>query len=127
MGSLNHSMVEVGRAQWRSSGPTPLLQHGHLQLVAQDYVQMAFKYLQDWQLHNLSGQPVSCLTVKNCFLMFRGNLLCLILCPLPPVMSLGTPEKSLAPSFFAPSLHIFPYIDKNPLKPSDIQAEQSQV
>jgi len=42
-------------------------------------------------------------------------------------MSLGTPEKSLAPSFFAPSLHIFPYIDKNPLKPSDIQAEQSQV
>ena len=31
------------------------------------------------------------------FLMFRRNFLCLSLCPLPLVLSLGT-EKSLAPS-----------------------------
>ena len=38
----DHRMVEVGRDLWRSSGPTPLLKHGHLEPVAQDYVQMAF-------------------------------------------------------------------------------------
>ena len=41
-------------------------------------------------------------TVRKCFLMFKRNLLCLSLCPLPLVLSLGTAEKSLAPS----SLHL---------------------
>ena len=40
--------------------------------------------------------------VKKCFLMFRGNLLCFSLCPLPLVLSLGTTEKSLAPSSLHP-------------------------
>jgi len=38
-------MVEVGRDLYRSSGPTPLLKQGHLDLVAQDHVQMAFEDL----------------------------------------------------------------------------------
>ena len=38
------------------------------------------------------------LTVTKCFLMFRGNLLCFSLCPLPFYLSLGTTGKSLAPS-----------------------------
>ena len=45
-----HRMVEVGRDLWnssgRSSGPTPLLKHGHLEPVAQDCVQVASEYLQ---------------------------------------------------------------------------------
>jgi len=36
--------------------------------------------------------------VKKFFLMFRRNFLCFSLCPLPLVLSLGTTEKSLAPS-----------------------------
>ena len=38
------------------------------------------------------------LTVKKYFLMFRVNLLGFSLCPLPLVLSLGTAERSLAPS-----------------------------
>ena len=51
-------MVEVGSDLWRSSGPTPLLEQGHVEQVAQACVHMAFKYLQEWRLHNLPGQPV---------------------------------------------------------------------
>ena len=46
------------RDLWRSSSPSPLLQQGQQQQVAQDPVQMALEYLQRWKLHNLSGQPV---------------------------------------------------------------------
>jgi len=35
---------------------------------------------------------------KKFFLMFRQNFLCFSLCPLSLVLSLGTTEKSLAPS-----------------------------
>ena len=35
---------------------------------------------------------------KKFFLMFRRNFLCFSVCPLPLVLSLGTTEKSLAPS-----------------------------
>ena len=51
----------------------------------------------------LPGQPVPGLShpySKKCFPMFRGNLLCFSVCPLPLVLSLGTTEKSLAPSSF---------------------------
>ncbi|KAK4821092.1 hypothetical protein QYF61_013420 [Mycteria americana] len=41
----NDRMVEVGRDLQRSSGPTPLLQQGHLEPVAQDRIQMAFESL----------------------------------------------------------------------------------
>jgi len=51
------------------------------------------------------------LTWKKCFLMFGGNVLCVLLCPLPLVLSLGATEKSLAPS----SLQVFIYIDEIPL------------
>lgn len=35
-------MVEGGRDFWMSSGQTPLLKQGHVQLDAQDHVQMFF-------------------------------------------------------------------------------------
>jgi len=34
----NHRMIEVERDLCRSSGPNPLLKHGHLELAAQDHV-----------------------------------------------------------------------------------------
>lgn len=43
-----------------------------------------------------SGQPVPVLC--HCCLVFRGNLLCPCLCPLPPILALSTTKKSLAPS-----------------------------
>ena len=39
---------------------------------------------------------------KKFFLMFRRNFLCFSLCSLPLVLSLGTTEKSLAPSSWHP-------------------------
>jgi len=68
-----HRTIAVGRHPWRSSGPTPLLKQGHLQLVAQDRVQRACEYLQGWRLQNPLGILCRCLvtlTVKKCFLMF---------------------------------------------------------
>lgn len=35
----------------------PLLSQGHPELVVQDYIQKAFKYLKREELHYLSGQP----------------------------------------------------------------------
>jgi len=51
-------MAEVGRTFWSSSGPTLLLKQGHLEPLAQDYVQKPSDYLQGWRLHSLLGQPV---------------------------------------------------------------------
>lgn len=42
------------------------------------------------------------LSVKKCFLMFRGSLLRFFLCLLPLVLSPGTTEKSLALSSHLP-------------------------
>lgn len=49
-------MVEVGKDMWRLSGLTPVPSQGHLELVSQKQVQMAFEYLQGWRLHNIPGQ-----------------------------------------------------------------------
>jgi len=35
-----------------------LLKQGHLELIAQDHVQVAFECLQGQRLHIISGQPV---------------------------------------------------------------------
>jgi len=44
------------------------------------------------------GQGSVTLTGKKFFLVFSWNFLCFSLCPLLLVLSLGTTEKSLAPS-----------------------------
>lgn len=52
------------------------------------------------KLHSLSRQTFPMLgpTVKKFLLMFRWNLMCISLCPLPRVLLLGTTRKSPAPS-----------------------------
>ncbi|NXG57216.1 ENO4 Enolase, partial [Hemiprocne comata] len=57
------------------------------------------------------------------FLRFKWNFPCSTLCPLPLVLSLGTTEKSLAPS----SLHIRISPHKVSPQPSLLQAEESQL
>jgi len=57
--SQNHRMAEAGRDLWRSFCPTPLLKQGHLELVAQDNVRMAFEYLQGGRLFGQSVPVVS--------------------------------------------------------------------
>ena len=42
-----HRTVKVGRDLWSSSGPTPLLNQGHLELVAQDHVQTLLNVSKD--------------------------------------------------------------------------------
>jgi len=53
----NHRMVKVGWDLWMSSCPTPLLQQGHPQPVAQGCVQMGFEHLCRRRLHNFPAQP----------------------------------------------------------------------
>ena len=96
--SQNHRMFGVGRDLCGSSSPTLLPKQGHPQQAAQDLVQVGLEYLQRRRLHNLPGQPVPVsvtLRGKKFLLMFRRNFLCLSLCPLPLVLSLGTTEQSL--------------------------------
>lgn len=84
----------------------PLLKQGHPEQAAQDVVQMAFEDLQKARDSTTSlGNPCQCsvtLTVKKCFLVFTGNLLCWFV----PVVShpgTGTIEKSLVLSSLHPS------------------------
>jgi len=68
----NHRMFGVGRDLWGSSSPTVLPKQGHLEQVAQDFVQVDFEYLQRRSLHNVPGQPVPVL----CHSQDKEVLLC---------------------------------------------------
>jgi len=99
--SQNYRMVRVGRDLCESSSPTLLPKQAHLQQALEDLVQAVLNISRERDstasLGSLFHCPVT-LRGKRFFLMFRRNFLCLSLCPLPLVLSLGTTEKSLAPS-----------------------------
>jgi len=78
--------MEVGRDPWRSCGP---------ELVAEDHFQVAFEHLQGWTLHDLPGQPVPVLSHPQGEKVFPNVQTDP---PVPLVLALGTPEKSLAPA-----------------------------
>ncbi|KAK4826745.1 hypothetical protein QYF61_010998 [Mycteria americana] len=99
---LNHRMTEVGRDLWKASDPTPLLKQGHLDLLAQDYVQPPFEYVQGWRLHNLSGQPVPVLShPHNCGLCTTIFPLELIVQGTPPSWSEARGEGTLYTTDFS--------------------------
>lgn len=99
--------------------------------VAQDCVQKAFECLHRWRFILLSlwatrshaqSPSEKVKKVDKCFLTFQWKFLCFSLCPLSLVLSVGTPEKSLA----LPCLHPpFRYLSRSCL--SLLQAEQPQV
>lgn len=88
--SQNHRMVAVVRDLWKSSCIHILLKQRHQQSVPQDNAQRYFEYLREGDSTNSLGN------ICQCFLMFRQNILCFILCPMPHVLALSTTEKSLA-------------------------------
>jgi len=59
--------------------------------------------------------------------MFRRNLPCFSLCPLPLVLSLDTTGKTLALSTLHPTFRFLPTQMRYAPKPSLLQAEQSQL
>jgi len=42
-----------------------VLKQGHLEVVAQGHVQVAFEDLQGWRCHNFSGQKMHCVSIKT--------------------------------------------------------------
>jgi len=93
-------MFGVGRDLCGSSSPTPLLKQGHLEQAAQDHVQAGLEYLQRRRLRNLTGQPVPGLRHSQSEVLAHVQLELPLLqfAPTASVLSLGTTEKSLAPS-----------------------------
>lgn len=65
--SQDHRIAEVGNDLWRASCPTPQLQQDFLELVSQDFIQVASGYLQGIRFHRLGNLCCSSvtLTVKN--------------------------------------------------------------
>lgn len=64
---------------------------------------------------------------KNCFLMFRGNLLCFNACPLSLILSLGTSEKYLTLSSLYLPIRWFVHIDEILPEPYLLYNKQSQL
>jgi len=125
--SQKHKVVEVGRHLWRSSGPAPLFMQGHLELVVQDHIQLAFRYFQGGGIHNFPEQPMPVLShpdKKSVFPDIQTESP-VFHCPLPLVLSLGITEKS-GSILFAPSLQVFICIDEILTEPSVFQVKQSQ-
>lgn len=113
-------MIEVGRSSWRSSGPTPQPKEGQIDSVAQEDIE----YIQGWRFHSQSGWPIasaqSLSQRKGCFLVIQDVCVSLQdVCPLLLVLSWGTTEKNLIPSF------PFPHFTYSP-EPSLLQAKQCE-
>lgn len=87
--SHNNRIAEVGRDLWKQSGPNHLLKQNHLQQVAQNHLQMVFKFLQGWGFHDLSGQPAPVLShphTEEVFPWCSESLLWFSVCPLPLIL-----------------------------------------
>ena len=105
-GAINHRITESQNGRgWKgplwSSSPPPLPKQGLLQQAAQDLVQWVFNISREGDSTTSLGSLFQCsvtLRGKKFLLMLRRNFLCFRLYPLPLVLSLGTTEKSLAPS-----------------------------
>jgi len=99
--SQNHRMLGVGRDLWGSPSPTPcrsrVTQSRLHRTASRRGCNISRKGDSTTSLGSL-GQGSITLRGKKFFLRFRQNFLCFSLFPLPLVLSLGTTEKSLAPS-----------------------------
>ena len=99
--SQNHRMFRVGRDLCGSSSPSPcqsrVTQSRLHRTASRQVLNISREGDSTTSLGSLFKGSVT-LRGKKFFLMFRRNFLCLSLCPLPLVLSLGTTEKSLAPS-----------------------------
>lgn len=94
----NHGLGKVGPV-----APTFWSRRIILENLAQDCIHMVLGYLQWGRLQILSGQSVPG-TIKNFFLMFRWNFLCINFHLLHLVLLLGTTETKPDSILLAPSL-----------------------
>jgi len=125
----SHRITGVGRDVCGSSSPTRLPKQGHLEQVAQDLVQVGFKYLQRRRFHNPSVQPVPVLHQPQ-----REEVLTCVELELPMLQSVsvapcpvfGHHWKESGPVLLTPTLEIFISFYKVPSQPSLLQAEQAQ-
>ena len=92
-------------------------QQGQLEQVVQDCVQLGFERLHRWRHHNLSEQRVPVFDRLHWKSVFNQNVLCLSLCPLLFVLSVGS---------VTPSLQIHVHMGEISSEPSLLRAEQSQ-
>lgn len=78
----NWRITEDGRHLLRPFSTVSLFSQARLQHVADDHIQLGFKYLHGCRLHSLSGQlhPVFDMTVKQCFLLFFCFFQCFLIC-----------------------------------------------
>lgn len=103
----------------------PLLKHGHSEQIAQ----VAFEDLQEWRLHNLSGQPVPVLHHMHSREVPPGiqreppvfQFVPTVSCP-----GIGQHCKESVSVLFAPFLQVFLDISEIPPEFSLLQVEQSQ-
>ena len=98
-------LVGVGRDLCGSSSPGPywsrVTQSRLHRTLSRRVLNISREGESTTPLGNLFQSSVT-LRGKKFFLMFSWNFLCFSLCPLPLVLSLGTTEKSLAPSSWHP-------------------------
>lgn len=102
----NRRLVEVGGTTGSHLVQTSA-QVGTPRKGCPNRVQESFEALQggdsSTSLDNLCQGFVTCTAQKYC-LVFKGNILCSSLCPLPLLLSLGTTEKSLSLSSLHPPI-----------------------
>lgn len=78
------------------------LKQEHLKQVAQNHLKIAFKYLQEWKFHYLTGQPVLVFSPAHSEKVSSGvhrEPPVFQLVPLPLVLSLAISERSLVLAF----------------------------
>lgn len=89
------------RLEWSSRNHLVQLhcsKEGQLEKVSWGYVQSGFEYIQEWDLHNITGQFLPAFDdspCKNFCLTFKWNFLYFDFHSPPLLLSLGTTEKGL--------------------------------
>lgn len=124
MPSQKHRLVEVGGDLWKSSGPSLLITGEQLEATCHHF----FNVSKDRVSTTSLGNPCQCLvtlTVKNCFLGFRGRALL----QFAHVGSFHVSElwEGSGSVSFAPSFQVFVYSSETPSGHSLFQANQEQL
>jgi len=95
----------------------PLLKQGHLEVVPQGCVQIAFGYLQGGRLHSLSGQAVPVLGHPHSEKVFpnvQREPPVFWFVPIASGPDTGHHWKEPGSILYAPLLQVFDYMDENP-------------
>lgn len=107
--SQNHRIAKVGGDLWRSSSPTPMPRHDHLEQVTQNMLRWVWSVSTEGDFMTSLDSLFHCsaaLTVKKFLILLSWNFLCFVLWPLLLILLLGTTEESGA-TRLTPAFEIF--------------------